>query len=49
MDRLKAQSTGAWLEVLTLLMPRGLAWNTENKAGQTKLLHAFAKALADTD
>lgn len=49
MDRLKAQSTEAWLEVLTLLMPRGLAWNTEKTAGQTKLLNAFAKALADTD
>ncbi|MDA0148864.1 YmfQ family protein [Vibrio sp. LaRot3] len=49
MGRLTAQNTEAWLEVLQLLMPQGLAWPKGNDAELTKLLRALAKALADTD
>lgn len=44
-----AQNQEAWLDALTQLMPRGLAWNTQQQSGQTKLLSPIAKAMADTD
>ena len=48
-NELGAQNTDAWLDVLQLLMPQGLAWNKSNKSNQTKLLKALAKALESTD
>jgi uncharacterized protein YmfQ (DUF2313 family) len=48
-DNLNAQSTGAWLDVLQQLMPRGAAWNTTVDSHQAQLLRALAKALANTD
>ncbi|MDC5753869.1 DUF2313 domain-containing protein [Vibrio europaeus] len=44
-----AQSQEAWLDALTQLMPRGMAWNNQLDSGQTKLLSPVAKALSETD
>ena len=48
-NNVSAQNEAAWLDALTQLMPRGLAWNNQTDSGQTKLLTPIAKALAETD
>lgn len=48
-DNITAQNTEAWLDVLTQLMPRGIAWINQTDSGQTKLLTPIAKAFAQTD
>lgn len=48
-NNVSAQNEAAWLDALSQLMPRGIAWNNQTDSSQTKLLTPIAKALAETD